>query len=145
GLVIGLHLAAMYLPSTVAGRLVDTTGRNKMVIASGVTLAAAGIMAALVPVGSLFWVAFPLVLLGLDRHIVLLSGTAIIVDSTTMGNRAKTQGTIDVWVALGGTSGTLLSGVIVAYTSYTYLGFLGMFLALILFPLIYWQQKKNIV
>jgi len=145
GLVIGLHIAAMYLPSIVTGRLVDTIGRNKMVIASGVTLAAAGIMAALVPGGSLLWMTFALVLLGIGWNFGLISGTAIIVDSTTMDNRAKTQGTIDVWVALGGTSGTLLSGVIVAYTSYTYLGFLGMFLALILFPLIYWQQKKNIV
>src|SRR5699024_1873806 len=95
GLVIGLHIAAMYLPSIVTGRLVDTIGRNKMVIASGVTLAAAGIMAALVPGGSLLWMTFALVLLGIGWNFGLISGTAIIVDSTTMDNRAKTQGTID--------------------------------------------------
>ena len=49
GLVIGLHIAAMYLPSLGTGILVDKMGRTFMVIASGVTLALAGIMAALAP------------------------------------------------------------------------------------------------
>lgn len=143
GLVIGLHIAAMYLPSIVTGRLVDTVGRHKMVVASGVTLALSGIMAANVPGDSLFWMAFALILLGIGWNFGLISGTAIIVDSTTMANRAKTQGAVDVWVALGGTVGTLLSGVVVAYSSYSYLGFLGMYLALLLFPLLYWQSRKT--
>lgn len=144
GLVIGLHIAAMYLPSIVTGRLVDTIGRNKMVVASGITLAIAGIMAAYVPGESLFWMAFALILLGVGWNFGLISGTAIIVDSTTMSNRAKTQGSVDVWVALGGTAGTLLSGFVVAYSSYAYLGFIGMYLALILLPLIYWQRRKSV-
>lgn len=143
GLVIGLHIAAMYLPSIVTGRLVDTVGRNKMVIASAVTLAISGLMAAYVPGESLFWMALALILLGVGWNFGLISGTAIIVDSTTMSNRAKVQGSVDVWVALGGTAGTLLSGLVVAYSSYAYLGFLGMYLALILLPLLYWQYRKN--
>lgn len=143
GLVIGLHIAAMYLPSIATGRLVDTIGRNKMVIASGITLAISGIMAANVPGESLVWMIIALMLLGLGWNFGLISGTAIIVDSTNMGNRAKTQGSVDVWVALGGTAGSLLSGVIVAFSSYAMLGFLGMYLSLLLFPLVYWNQKKG--
>lgn len=111
GVVIGLHIAAMYLPSIITGRLVDAIGRSKMVIASGVTLAISGLMAAYAPGGSLFWMAFALILLGLGWNFGLISGTAIIVDSTTMGNRAKTQGAADVFVALGGTAGSLLSSL----------------------------------
>lgn len=143
GLVIGLHIAAMYLPSFITGRLVDTIGRNKMVIASGVTLAISGVMAAYAPGGSLFWMAFALILLGLGWNFGLISGTAIVIDSTTISNRAKTQGTIDVLVALGGTAGSLLSGVIVAYSSYSFLGFIGTYLALLLFPLIFWTRKRK--
>lgn len=143
GVVIGLHIAAMYLPSIITGRLVDTIGRSKMVIASGVTLAISGLMAAYAPGGSLFWMAFALILLGLGWNFGLISGTAIIVDSTTMGNRAKTQGAADVFVALGGTAGSLLSGVIVAQSSYAVLGFLGTYLSLLLFPLIYWTRKQK--
>lgn len=144
GLVIGLHIAAMYLPSIVTGRLVDTIGRNKMVIASGITLAISGLMAAYVPGGSLFWMAFALMLLGLGWNFGLISGTALIVDATTMINRAKTQGTVDVFVALGGTAGSFLSGVIVAYSSYAILGFIGTYLSILLFPLIYWIRKQKV-
>lgn len=65
------------------------------------------------------------------------------IDSTDMKTRAKTQGTVDVWVALAGTAGGLLSGVIVAYSSYAVLGFVGAYLALLLVPLIIWARMKG--
>ncbi|WP_342511960.1 MFS transporter [Sporosarcina sp. FSL K6-1522] len=143
GLVIGFHIAAMYLPSLVTGILVDKIGRTFMVIASGVTLATAGVVAAFAPGGSLLWLAFALILLGLGWNFGLISGTAIMIDSTDMKTRAKTQGTVDVWVALAGTAGGLLSGVIVAYSSYAVLGFVGAYLALLLVPLIIWARMKG--
>ena len=143
GLVIGFHIAAMYLPSLVTGVLVDKMGRTFMVIASGLTLAAAGIMAAFAPGGSLFWLAFALILLGLGWNFGLISGTAIIIDSTDMKTRAKTQGTVDVWVALAGTAGGLLSGIVVAYSSFAILGFVGTFLGLLLIPLMMWVRLKE--
>ena len=57
-----------------------------------------------------------------------------------MKTRAKTQGSVDVWVALAGTAGSILSGIIVAYSSYAILGFLGMYLSLLLIPLIVWKR-----
>lgn len=143
GLVIGLHISAMYLPSLVTGILVDKIGRPFMMIASGVTLAAAGTMAALAPGDSLFWLIFALMLLGLGWNFGLISGTAMIVDSTDMKTRAKTQGAVDVWVALAGTMGGLLSGIVVAYSSYMVLGFIGTFLALLLIPLVVWARGKE--
>lgn len=143
GLVIGLHVAAMYLPSIMTGRLVDTIGRHVMVLASGVTLAISGLMAAFAPGESLFWMAFALILLGLGWNFGLISGTAIIVDSTNINIRAKTQGSVDVWVALGGTAGSLLSGVIVAFASYAILGFIGTYLGLLLIPMIIWVRMKE--
>lgn len=143
GLVIGLHISAMYLPSLVTGILVDKIGRPLMMIASSITLAVAGIMAALAPGDSLFWLIIALILLGLGWNFGLISGTAMIVDATDMKTRAKTQGAVDVWVALAGTMGGLLSGVVVAYSSFTVLGFVGMFLALLLIPLVVWIGMKK--
>ncbi|WP_442916888.1 MFS transporter [Lysinibacillus sp. 54212] len=148
GMVIGLHVAAMYLPSLGTGLLVDKMGRTFVVIASGVTLALAGLLAAFAPGDSLFWLTIALMLLGLGWNFGLISGTAIIIDSTTIHTRAKTQGSVDVWVALGGSAGSLLSGVIVAYSSYAYLGFIGTYLALLLVPVVLWarmKQKKNMI
>ena len=143
GLVIGLHIAAMYLPSLGTGIVVDKMGRTFMVIVSGVTLALAGIMAALAPGHSIFWLAFALILLGLGWNFGLISGTAIIIDSTDMKTRAKTQGSVDVWVALAGTMGGLLSGVIVAYSSYAILGLVGALVAIWLIPLMIWARVKE--
>lgn len=143
GLVIGLHVAAMYLPSIITGRLVDTVGRKVMVVASGITLAVSGVMVAFVPGHSLFWMTVALVLLGIGWNFGLISGTAMIVDATDLQTRAKTQGAVDVWVALGGTAGSLLSGVIVAYSSFAQLGFIGMYLSILLLPLIWWARLKE--
>ena len=49
GMVIAVHVAAMYLPSPMTGRLVDRVGRTTMALASGGTLLAAGLLAASAP------------------------------------------------------------------------------------------------
>ncbi|MFD1708330.1 MFS transporter [Siminovitchia sediminis] len=143
GLVIGLHIAAMYLPSLVTGSLVDKIGRMKMVGASAVTLAAAGLLAALVPGESVVWITISLVLLGLGWNFGLISGTTIVVDSTNVQNRAKIQGSIDVGVAIGGSAGSILSSFIVAFSSYTILGFIGAYLSFMLIPVILWVNLKK--
>ncbi|MGM9943313.1 MAG: MFS transporter [Lysinibacillus sp.] len=147
GLVIGLHVASMYLPSLVTGSLVDKVGRIKMVIASAVTLTGAGLLAAFAPGDSTLLLTVALMLLGLGWNFGLISGTAIVIDSTTIQTRAKIQGTIDVGVAIGGSVGSLLSSVIVAFSSYAVLGFMGAYLSLLLLPLILWasiKKRKNI-
>ncbi|MNZ38784.1 putative sialic acid transporter [compost metagenome] len=140
GMVIGLHVAAMYLPSLMTGSLVDKIGRVKMVLASAATLTAAGLLAAFTPGDSTMLLTFALILLGLGWNFGLISGTAIVVDSTTIQNRAKIQGSIDVGVAIGGAAGSLLSSVIVAFTSYAALGFIGAYLSLLLIPFIIWAS-----
>ena len=141
GFVIGLHIAAMYLPSLGTGVLVDRIGRTPMVVASSLTLALAAIMAAYVPGESTTLLTVALILLGLGWNFGLISGTAIIIDSTNLNNRAKAQGSVDVWVAISGTAGSLLSGIIVGYMSYTYLGIIGMFIALLILPLLLLQRE----
>lgn len=143
GMIIGFHVAAMYLPSLGTGILVDKVGRSFMAIASGVTLAIAGLLAAFAPGDSFIWLMMALVLLGLGWNFGLISGTAIIIDSTNIHNRAKVQGSVDVWVALSGTAGSLLSGVIVAYSSFALLGFIGTYLALLFIPIIIWAHFKG--
>ncbi|MNZ86262.1 putative sialic acid transporter [compost metagenome] len=140
GIVIGLHIAAMYLPSIITGSLVDKIGRVKMVIASAATLTAAGLLAAFAPGESTLLLTLALILLGLGWNFGLISGTAIVVDSTTIHNRAKIQGSIDVGVAIGAAAGSLLSSVIVAFTSYAALGFIGAYLSLLLVPFIIWAS-----
>lgn len=141
GIVIGFHIGAMYLPSLITGFLVDKLGRTVMSIASGITLLLAGLFAAFAPSDSIILLVIALSLLGLGWNFGLISGTAQIVDSTEPSTRAKTQGTLDVFIALAGASGGALSGLVVANTSYATLSLSGGLLSLVLIPIIIWSRR----
>ncbi|WP_223556438.1 MULTISPECIES: MFS transporter [Lysinibacillus] len=141
GIVIGFHVGSMYLPSLVTGILVDKIGRTAMSIASGVTLLFAGLLAAFAPSDSMVLLIVALSLLGLGWNFGLISGTAQIVDSTEPSTRAKTQGKIDVLVALAGASGGALSGMVVANASYAVLSLAGGLLSLLLIPVVIWSRR----
>lgn len=136
GLVIGVHIAGMFLPSPVTGYLVDRLGRMPLVLASSVTLPLSGIIAALAPVDSVAILALALGLLGLGWNFGLVAGTAMVTDATPLETRAATQGTVDVGVALSGAGGGVMSGVMVATTSYATLSLVGGVLALALIPVV---------
>lgn len=138
GLVIGFHIGAMFLPSLVTGYLVDKIGRAAMAIASAITLLATGILAAMGPADSMVVLIIALFLLGLGWNFGLISGTAILVDSTPPSTRAKTQGSVDVWIALSGALGGGLSGLVVAHSSYAALSIAGAVLSLLLIPIVIW-------
>ncbi|AUS81984.1 MFS transporter [Actinoalloteichus sp. AHMU CJ021] len=143
GLVIGLHVGAMYLPSLVTGMLVDRVGRTRMAAASGVTLLAAGVVAALAPGDSLGPLILALVLLGLGWNFGLISGTALVVDATVPENRPRTQGSIDVLVSLAGAGGGAMSGVVMATGGYEVLSLAGGLLALLLVPVLLWAARRD--
>lgn len=143
GLVIGFHIGAMYLPSLVTGVLVDRLGRTAMAISSGTTLLLAGVIAAFAPGDSMVLLVIALSLLGLGWNFGLISGTALIVDSTDSATRAKTQGTVDVLIALSGAAGGALSGMIVAGSSYLTLSFTGGMLSLLLIPVMVWSRAAK--
>jgi MFS family permease len=140
GLVIGFHIGSMYLPSLVTGILVDKVGRTAMTVASGATLLLAGVIAAIAPNDSMVLLVIALSLLGLGWNFGLISGTAQIVDSTESSTRAKTQGSVDVLIALAGASGGAMSGMIVANSSYATLSLTGGILSLFLIPVVVWLR-----
>ncbi|GEC08040.1 tetracycline resistance protein [Streptomyces spinoverrucosus] len=136
GLVIAIHVGAMYLPSPLTGWLVDRYGRTVIAAASGLTLLAAGITAAAAPADSVALLALALALLGLGWNLGLVSGTAMITDAVPLATRAKTQGMVDVSIAIAGATGGLSSGLVVSAAGYPVLALTGGFLALAVLPAI---------
>lgn len=143
GLVIGIHIGAMYLPSLATGILVDKIGRTTMAGAAGATLLAAGLLSGLTSGESMPMLIIALALLGLGWNFGLISGTALIVDATTLSTRAKTQGAVDVLIALAGASGGALSGMVAAHFSYAALSLAGGLLSLLLIPVVIWVRGKE--
>jgi MFS family permease len=136
GLVIAVHIAAMYLPSPITGILVDRVGRIPVAVAAGLTLLAAGVVAATAPEDSVPLLVVALALLGLGWNLGLVSGTAMIADAAPAATRARTQGAVDVSVALAGAGGGIASGLIMNATSYATLSILGGVLALAVIPFV---------
>jgi len=145
GLVIGLHVGAMWLPSLVTGVLVDKLGRIPMSIAAAVILLAAGLVGAVAPGDSLGLLILALILLGLGWNVGLIAGTALVVDGTVPENRPRTQGGIDVLIALAGAGGGAMSGMVMAATSFEYLSLGGGLLALLLIPVLFWARRTRTV
>jgi MFS family permease len=135
GFVIAAHVAGMFLPSPFSGWLVDRFSYLSIAVAAGVTLLAAGLLAAWAPVDSVALLVLALVLLGLGWNLGLVSGTTVVTDAVPLATRARTQGVVDLGIALAGAGAGLSSGLIVTATSYATLTLASGFLALLIIPI----------
>ncbi|MEJ8653949.1 MFS transporter [Streptomyces sp. MS1.AVA.3] len=142
GLVIALHVGAMFLPSPLTGLLVDRIGRRWIAGASGPVLLAAGIVAAVAPPHSVPALATALVLLGIGWNFGLVSGTALVTDALPPARRASAQGLVDVGIALAGATGGMASGLVVVLGGYPTLALTGGMLALAVLPVLAWAVRR---
>lgn len=143
GVVIAVHVAAMYLPSLLSGWLVDKYGARTVSTLAALTLLAAGLVAGLAPAGAVWALALGLALLGLGWSLGLVAGTTLLSRDLPLHSRARVQGNVDVLVAIAGAGGGALSGVVVAGASYTALALGGGVLALCLLPLVLRRQPPD--
>ncbi|MFB6540308.1 MFS transporter [Streptomyces noursei] len=134
GLVIALHVGAMFLPSPLTGRWVDRFGPQRVAAASGVTLLAAGLLAMLAPPHSVAGLAVALVLLGLGWNLGLVSGTAWVTEALPPARRATSQGLVDVGIALAGATGGMASGPVLAAGGFPVLALVCGVLAAVVVP-----------
>ncbi|MCM2389004.1 MFS transporter [Streptomyces albipurpureus] len=135
GMVIGLHLGAMYLSSPLSGILADRIGRPFTATLGTLTMFCAALVAALSPGHSTFGMSLALILLGIGWNMGFVSGTALVADALPPATRAATQGTIDVGLAVAAAGGGMASGLIFAGGGYELLALSGGILILVLAPL----------
>jgi MFS family permease len=145
GVVISAHVAGMFLPSPFSGWLVDRFGYLLIAAAAGVILLAAGLLAAWAPMDSVGTLLLALVLLGLGWNLGLVSGTTLVTDAAPLETRARTQGVVELGVALAGAGGGLSSGLIVTAASYGTLALAGGILALIIIPIAAIARRTQVV
>lgn len=143
GLVISLHVAAMFLPSPLTGQLIDRIGRRPVIGAGIVTMLATGVLAAAAPADSMFLLTAALMLLGLGWNLGLLAGTALLTDAVPLQRRAQVQGAADLAVALSGAAAGLASGFVVASAGYAVLSLGGGALALLLLPVLAHERRRR--
>ncbi|KGM11396.1 MFS transporter [Cellulomonas bogoriensis 69B4 = DSM 16987] len=143
GLVIAVHVGAMYLPAPLAGWLLDRFGAALVTGAAAGTLLAAGVVAALAPVHSVPVLALALGLLGVGWSLGLVGGTAMVASALPVATRARTQGVVDLLIALAGAGSGLGAGFVVAGAGFTPLALGGGLLALLLVPVVVVTAKTG--
>lgn len=90
------HILAMYGPSFVTGRLIDRFGKERVLLAGLVLIAAAAIIGLSGTSVAHFWVS--LVCLGIGWNFGFIGATSLVTDCYRPEERAKVQGTNDFLV-----------------------------------------------
>lgn len=129
GLLMSIHVACMYLPSPLAGALVDRWGPTKISGVAALVLALATVTASLTPPSFLPGLAVSLGLLGFGWSLGLVAGTTTVTDNCPLHARARVQGTADLVIALSSAAGGLASGFVVSRAGYDALTAMGLALA----------------
>ena len=132
GVVISAHVAGMFLPSPVSGWLCDRVGRLPVLAAGGVTLMAAGVVAATADPASGVAVGLALVLLGVGWNLGLVGGSALLTDAVAAPERPQAQGAADLLMGAAGAVASLASGPALAVGGFLGLGLAGAALAAVL-------------
>ncbi|MGW4049890.1 MFS transporter [Streptomyces sp. NPDC004779] len=134
GLVIALHVGAMFLPSPLSGFLADRIGGRWVATAAGAVLLAAALLAGLAPPASVPLLACALVLLGAGWNLALLGGTTMLTNAAPAENRAAVQGLADVGMSVAGATGGMASGLVMGGGGYPVLSVAAGALALAVIP-----------
>jgi MFS family permease len=114
GLLIGAHIAAMYLPSPLTGWLADACGARLVAAMGALALLAAGALAAVSSLG-LVGTAGALLLLGVGWNAGLIGGSALLRDAPmapSLRPRVEGLGELGMGAAAaagGGSAGLLLA------------------------------------
>nr|WP_237529893.1 MFS transporter [Streptomyces sp. SID5770] len=143
GLVIALHVGAMFLPSPLSGLLVDRIGGRRVATTAGTVLLGAALLAGLAPPTSVLLLACALVLLGAGWNMALLGGTAMLTDAAPAENRAAVQGLADVGMSVAGATGGMASGLVMGGTGYPVLAVAAGALALAVLPAVAMSGSRS--
>lgn len=130
GVVISLHVAAMYAASPLFGWMADRLGRVPVLAVGAALVVAASGVAGMAPSHDAPQLAVGLALLGFGWSAGLVAGSALLTESVPVDDRPAAQGLSDLVMNVGGAIGGAVSGIVVTAWSYAALGLIVGFTAL---------------
>jgi MFS family permease len=116
GLVIQLHIAAMFLPSLITGNLIKKFGHSKVMYV-GVILFSVTILTSLFE-QNFFNYLIALIFLGFGWNFLFISGTSLLVLSYREEEKFKAQGFNDLIVYSVQAVASLSAGIFISLTSW---------------------------
>ena len=123
GVIISVHVAAMYALAPVFGWAVDRFGPRPVIVVGVATLTAACLLAASAG-NDLALLGVALFLLGLGWSGAMVAGSALIVDATPTEHRTSVQGVADLVMNVVGGVIAMVGGLVVSGVGYAALALL---------------------
>ncbi|MBY8847801.1 MFS transporter [Saccharothrix sp. MB29] len=133
GVVISLHVAAMYAASPLFGWMADRVGRVPVLAVGAALVVAASAIVSMAPAHDTPQLAVGLVLLSFGWSAGVVSGSALLTESVAPVDRTAAQGLSDLCMNAGGAIGGVAAGIVVTVWSY---GALGLVLGVTALPLL---------
>jgi MFS family permease len=119
GVVISVHVAAMFGPSPVVGRLSDRVGPARVAAAAGATLLVAGAWSAPTGGADLWSTTAALVLLGLGWNLAMVSGSAMLTAGVAPRHRPSAEAAGEVVMGGAAALGAAGAGLLAAGAGWT--------------------------
>jgi MFS family permease len=130
GVVISLHVAAMYAASPLFGWMADRLGRVPVLAIGAALVVAASGIAGMAPSHDAPQLAAGLALLAFGWSAGVVAGSALLTESVGVVDRPAAQGLSDLCMNVGGALGGVTAGIVVTAWSYAALGLVVGFTAL---------------
>jgi MFS family permease len=119
GIVVGIHVAGMFVPSPLSGWVADRFGSMIVAVIGCLLLFASSSMGHLVDTGSTGWMTVMLALLGVGWNFGVVGSSTMLVASVPSRLRPHAEGVGEVAMGLAAGAGAPIAGVVVAGGGFT--------------------------
>lgn len=124
GIVISLHIAAMFAPSPISGWLTDRLGTYRAATIAGACLMGASVLAA-AGTNSLAVLSAAMILLGAGWNVALIAGSVLLTAAVPAAERPRREGWGEISMGVAAAGGGIAAGPIVAQSGYATLAVAG--------------------
>ena len=142
GLVVSVHIAGMFAPSPVSGRLADRFGAPRVAAGAAVTLTAASVLAAGGAASSVV-LGVALAVLGVGWNLALVAGSLLLTAGVPAIDRPRREGWGEVGMGAAASGGGAASGVVMVAGGYPVLAAAAAAVAALLLPWVWRGVVRN--
>jgi MFS family permease len=143
GLVVSLHVAGMFAPSPLTGRLTDRFGPLPVTAVAAALLVAAGVLSAASGHDAVGF-AVGLFLLGVGWNAGLIAGSTLLASAVPVAQRPRIEGVGELGMGIAAASATAVAGPVVGLAGYATLAIAGAAAAAALGPFLIAVARRGV-
>ncbi|MEJ7816677.1 MAG: MFS transporter, partial [Rubrobacter sp.] len=129
GIVVGVHVAGMFVPSPISGWAADRIGATAVAGVGFLLIVGSGVAGILLDTGSALWMMVVLAMLGVGWNFGVVGGSALLAGSVPARLRPHVEGIGEVSMGLAAGTGAPIAGLIVALGGFAVLSLAGTIVA----------------